>query len=145
MKKKDEKNIDKKIQINMNEYIEMMKKFMQSQIDSGLISAAHDVADGGLVVAIAEMVMKSSLGADISVPDHGNAHGWAFGEDQGRYVVAVDDATGFAAAASAAGIQAVQIGTVNNRDELKLGDEAAISITMMRDRVEGTIPNLMHG
>lgn len=33
MKKKDEKNIDKKIQINMNEYIEMMKKFMQSQIE----------------------------------------------------------------------------------------------------------------
>jgi hypothetical protein len=31
--KKDEKNIDKKKQINMNEYIEMMKKFMQSQIE----------------------------------------------------------------------------------------------------------------
>ena len=45
---------------------------MRQQILAGKINAAHDISDGGLVIAIAEMAMKSGLGANIMVPDTGH-------------------------------------------------------------------------
>ena len=44
-------------------------------------------------------IHSSNFGATIVSPDGGNAHGWAFGEDQGRYVIATDDARAVTTAA----------------------------------------------
>ena len=120
-------------------------EFVQAQIDVGGILSAHDISDGGLAVALAEMAIKSGFGADIKVPANGHAHGWAFGEDQGRYVVTVSDKGAFVTAAKNAGIKITEIGSSNDRSELKFGDEVAISVSDMRDRVENTIPDLMRG
>ena len=79
--------------------------FVRQQILGGGISAAHDIADGGLAVAIAEMAMRSGFGADIAVPKTGNLHGWAFGEDQARFVVTTADSQTLIAAAKEAGIE----------------------------------------
>src|SRR3546814_11800402 len=55
--------------------------------DLGKVSAVHDCADGGLLVAVTEMALAGNIGA-ILEPDAGIAlHAWAFGEDQARYVV----------------------------------------------------------
>ncbi len=51
----------------------------------------HDISDGGLAVALAEMAMASGIGAEVSGSDDYTAAQWWFGEDQGRYIVTVPD------------------------------------------------------
>ncbi len=62
-------------------------EFVREAIDKHMIDACHDVSDGGLLVAVAEMAMASGIGAKIEVPYNTHAHAWAFGEDQARYIV----------------------------------------------------------
>jgi phosphoribosylformylglycinamidine synthase subunit PurL len=60
-------------------------------IADGLISAVHDISDGGLAVALCEMALAGGLGAELSANDEYTAAQWWFGEDQGRYVITVPD------------------------------------------------------
>ncbi len=57
--------------------------WVRELILAGTATAVHDCADGGLLVAIAEMAMAGGVGAAVALPP-GAAQ--AFGEDQGRYV-----------------------------------------------------------
>ena len=52
-----------------------------------MATAVHDVSDGGLLVALAEMAMASGIGAVLEGPTDIAAHAFWFGEDQARYVV----------------------------------------------------------
>ena len=119
--------------------------FVRQQILGGGISAAHDIADGGLAVAIAEMAMRSGFGAEIAVPKTGNLHGWAFGEDQARFVVTTADSQALIAAAKEAGIDITKLGMVSDQGELKFGDNDTISIADLNAVFEGCIPALMAG
>jgi phosphoribosylformylglycinamidine synthase II len=119
--------------------------FVQQQIADGLITAAHDISDGGLAVAVAEMCIAGRIGAQLTLPDGGNRHGWAFGEDQARYIVATSDAGTLLAAATAAGVPAAAIGSTRDGGELQFGDEDAISLEDLSNLVEATIPALMSG
>ncbi|APE28636.1 phosphoribosylformylglycinamidine synthase subunit PurL [Aurantiacibacter gangjinensis] len=66
-------------------------KIVRELIADGLVNAVHDVSDGGLAVALAEMAMAGGIGAEVEGnPDYTDAQWW-FGEDQGRYVVTVPD------------------------------------------------------
>ena len=62
--------------------------FIRSMADLGLLRACHDLSDGGLLVALAEMCLPSGIGIEVTLPN-GEPHAIAFGEDQGRYLVAV--------------------------------------------------------
>jgi phosphoribosylformylglycinamidine synthase II len=64
-------------------------ELVRKLIGEGILSACHDVSDGGLLVAIAEMAMASGLGAAIELKGNAPLFALAFGEDQGRYVVTV--------------------------------------------------------
>jgi len=119
--------------------------FVRQQILGGGINAAHDIADGGLAVAIAEMAMRSEFGAEIAVPKTGNLHGWAFGEDQARFVVTTADSQALIAAAKEAGIDITKLGMVSDQGELKFGDNDTISIADLNAVFEGCIPALMAG
>ena len=119
--------------------------FVRQQILGGGISAAHDIADGGLAVAIAEMAMRSGFGAEIAVPKTGNLHGWAFGEDQARFVVTTADSQALIAAAKEAGIEITKLGMVSDQGGLKFGDNDTISIADLNAVFEGCIPALMAG
>ncbi|MDA0301007.1 MAG: AIR synthase-related protein [Chloroflexi bacterium] len=58
----------------------------------GLLTAAHDLADGGLAVALAEMCILGETGIDASgVEIHGRRDGALFGEAPSRFLVAVAD------------------------------------------------------
>ena len=63
--------------------------FVRALIAEGIATAVHDVSDGGLLVALAEMAMASGIGAELEAPPI-TAHAFWFGEDQARYVVTVD-------------------------------------------------------
>ena len=58
-------------------------------ITDGLINCCHDLADGGLAIAVAEMCLASGMGATIKTSvDAFSRHAWYFGEDQARYLIA---------------------------------------------------------
>lgn len=64
--------------------------FILSMNDLGLLSACHDISDGGLLVALTEMCFPHNVGAELHFPiDVTNPIAYAFGEDQGRYIIAV--------------------------------------------------------
>ena len=64
-------------------------EFVRACIADGSATAVHDLSDGGLLVALAEMAMASGIGGDLDAAPFA-AHAYWFGEDQGRYVITVD-------------------------------------------------------
>ncbi len=68
-------------------------ELVRQLIGDGLVQACHDVSDGGLLVAVAEMSMASEghIGAQLDAPSNLPLHAWCFGEDQGRYILEVSD------------------------------------------------------
>src|SRR5215469_15023242 len=73
--------------------------FVRAAIQSGQVHVVHDLSDGGLIAAAAEMALASDVGAELKAPDEVPAHAWFFGEDQGRYLVATRAAEALLAAA----------------------------------------------
>jgi phosphoribosylformylglycinamidine synthase len=58
-------------------------------IQKGFVAACHDVSDGGLLVALAEMCLPRGIGAQVRFPTGLPAYAYAFAEDQARYVIAI--------------------------------------------------------
>ena len=81
--------------------------FVRSLIQDGKITACHDISDGGLLVAIAEMTYRSGVGADITAS--GDAGFW-FGEDQARYIITTKNGAEILESAKAKNIPANIIG-----------------------------------
>jgi phosphoribosylformylglycinamidine synthase len=85
-------------------------------IRSGAVQSAHDCADGGLLVALAECCMSdpdTGYGADVDLGawDALPLRALLFGEAQGRVVVSTADADAVAAIARRHGVPARTIGT----------------------------------
>ena len=60
-------------------------------IHDGLISSAHDVSMGGILVGLAKMCIKGNKGINIKKPGNlVNYFEYFFGEDQGRYLVEIE-------------------------------------------------------
>ncbi|GAA0278189.1 phosphoribosylformylglycinamidine synthase subunit PurL [Alteraurantiacibacter aestuarii] len=70
-------------------------EFVRELIAAGLVSAVHDVSDGGMAVALAEMALAGGMGADVSGHEQYSQAAWWFGEDQGRYLITVPDVDAF--------------------------------------------------
>ena len=99
----------------------------------------------GLLVALAEMAMAGRTGIRLSAhPREIPGHAFWFGEDQGRYVLAVTDHVSMVRDAEAAGVPAVRIGHSGGQD-LTLPDGATISVTRLREAHERFFPAYMDG
>ena len=106
--------------------------FVRGGILAGTIRACHDVSDGGILVAVAEMAMASGVGARmVTHPRDIPGHAFWFGEDQARYIIAVPDYQAVLRQAEAAGIPALRLGTSGGQD-LTLPDGGTISIERLR-------------
>ncbi|GAB5539968.1 MAG: phosphoribosylformylglycinamidine synthase subunit PurL [Salibacteraceae bacterium] len=66
-----------------------MQKTLTKAIRDGLISAAHDVADGGLITTLVEMSEVNDIGFDVNIQASGRLDAALFGEAQSRVVIAV--------------------------------------------------------
>ena len=119
--------------------------FVRAQIAAGRVAACHDLSDGGLLAALAEMAMAGGIGAEIAVPNQVRiAHAWLFGEDQGRYLLAADPAMAgqVLTAARDAGVPALAIGRTGGED-LTVRGLATISVAELR-RINGAwLPGYM--
>jgi phosphoribosylformylglycinamidine synthase II len=117
--------------------------FVRGRILGGTVAACHDVSDGGLLIAIAEMALAGDVGVRLLAGPEGLApHAFWFGEEQARYVLAVADTAGLIAAAAAAGVPARRLGSTGGRD-LTLPDGATISLDALRRAHERFLPAWM--
>ena len=118
-------------------------EFVRSRIIAGAVRACHDVSDGGLLVAVTEMAMAGRTGARLDpAPDGIAPHAFWFGEDQARYVLAVEDAIGLIAAAEAAGVPARRLGH-SGGDGLTLDANLTISTAILLEAHRRFFPQWM--
>jgi phosphoribosylformylglycinamidine synthase len=117
--------------------------FVRAEIRAGRLAACHDLSDGGLLVALAEMAMAGMRGARLEpAPDGLPAHAFFFGEDQARYLVETADPEAFLAAARAAQVPARRIGTVEGA-ALTLFGRNAISVSALKATNEAWLAQYM--
>src|SRR5262249_3437609 len=108
--------------------------FVAALILDGTSTARHDISDGGLLVAIAEMAIASGIGADLSAaPTDIPAHAHWFGEDQARYLVTVPlpKAEAVQARAKAVNVPVWAIGRTSGATLTPYG-ERTILVTILR-------------
>ena len=118
--------------------------FVRALIRDGLVTAVHDVSDGGLLIALAEMAMASRLGAVLEAPSGIPAYAFWFGEDQARYVITARDADRIMQLAKTAAVPILRLGATGGRI-LAFGDERPVPITDLLKRFEEWLPAYMAG
>jgi phosphoribosylformylglycinamidine synthase len=122
--------------------------FVRNLIRDGLVTAVHDVSDGGLLVALAEMAIAGRIGAKLdsahlSLPPHAR---W-FGEEQARYIITVRDAATMQEIIKrqhAAGVSLGALGETGG-SALIIGDEGSVSLTQLDKAFESWLPTYMAG
>lgn len=116
-----------------------LARFMFAQRD--YIAAAHDLSDGGLVIALLEMLLNSQTGATISISEDPFIH--LFSESAGRILLAVnpEDANYLVGKATDAGITTSRLGK-SGGENFEVSGVCSISMLHIRDAHQSTIPAL---
>ncbi len=118
--------------------------FVRSLIGEGLVTAVHDVSDGGLLIAVAEMAMASGIGAVLEARMEIPAHAFWFGEDQARYVVTAKHADEVVRRAEAAGVPLARIGATGG-NVLAVAGARPLPVDGLKQRFEAWLPNYVAG
>ncbi len=107
-------------------------EFVRAAKGAGLLTAAHDISDGGIAVAAAEMAFACGTGVKLSSEISMTAHEWFFGEDQGRYLLGCKraDLDAVLTMAAAAGVPARHLGKVEG-DQIVLSDRTVALSTAL--------------
>ena len=118
--------------------------FVRGLIVSGAARVVHDLSDGGLIAAAAEMALASNVGATLQLPYDSAAHGELFGEDQARYLLALADPEAVLKAATEAGLTAAVVGQAGGED-LAVDGLFTLPLAKLRAAHEGWMPGFMDG
>ena len=120
--------------------------FVREQIRAGRAHAVHDVSDGGLACAAADMAMASGVGTRLAYTGPVPLFAWMFGEDQARYLVAAkpDAAQEMREEAKAAGVSLEVIGLAGGRF-VSINGGHAVDIIRLKQAHENWMPTLMAG
>jgi phosphoribosylformylglycinamidine synthase len=120
---------------------------VRGMIHAGTATGAHDLSDGGLLVALAEMAMAGGIGARLlAAPTALVPHAYWFGEDQARYLVTVPEAEAGLVLAKMRGceVSCVRIGTTGG-DAIAIAGETPVKIETLRTAFERWLPEYMSG
>ncbi|WP_424932289.1 phosphoribosylformylglycinamidine synthase subunit PurL [Amaricoccus macauensis] len=117
--------------------------FIRKAKSVGLVSAAHDLSDGGLAVAAAEMALASGHGITIRDEPSLTSAGWFFGEDQGRYLIACrpGKAAELEAAAQASDVPFAPVGECGGAD-IRLG-KSTVALDVLRETHGSALTKLL--
>ena len=124
----------------------------------GMVSAAHDVADGGIAQTLVEMALRSGVGARVWPIDGVDPFTFLFSESAGRAVVVLprSEELRFTQMCEARGLPAYRIGVVDSG----LADQAGlpsgvqviefsgyltITLDELRRAHESTLPSVLQG
>jgi phosphoribosylformylglycinamidine synthase len=124
--------------------------FVRGLIEAGRVDTCHDVSDGGLLVALAEMAMASGngrggIGASVGQAGAPEAIPFWFGEDQARYVIAAPfaEAEKIVAEARAAYIPVAELGKTGG-DAISIGGDS-VKVATLKAGFEAWFPHYMAG
>ena len=118
-------------------------EFVAALIRNGRVSAVHDLSDGGLAVALAEMAIAGGIGGIVEAEGR-LSHAFFFGEDQGRYVLtapAVESAA-LAEEAKRLNVPFSRIGATGG-DTLRLGQATPVALAALSKAYESWLPAYM--
>ncbi|WP_119308044.1 phosphoribosylformylglycinamidine synthase subunit PurL [Cohaesibacter haloalkalitolerans] len=117
--------------------------FVREAIRAGEINAAHDISDGGLGVAVAEMAIRTGLGCTIELPSK-DTHIAFYAEDQARYLITCDKdgVEALIAKAKAAGVPLEQIGSVAG-EKLTVAGQGSVDVSKLATAHESWFPAYM--
>ncbi len=130
--------------------------FVRGLVEQGLVNAVHDVSDGGIACAAAEMALEVDLHVRV-MGRFGDCRGLFFGEDHGRYLISLtmDAAGSVSAMAQSAAIPFEHVGdfipepfTEGPGVFLTLGDIEKghiLPLSRLREAHEGWLPRYMAG
>jgi phosphoribosylformylglycinamidine synthase len=118
--------------------------FVRGLIRAGQVHAVHDLSDGGLAIAAAEMALASGVGMELSPTSALHAHAFLFGEDQGRYLIATTEPDPIVAAAHTAGLNVALAGQAGGAD-FACHTLFRIPLARLRAAHEGWMPAYMAG
>ena len=118
-----------------------LANFMYAQRD--YIAAAHDLSDGGLAVALIEMLLQSKTGAKISI--HGDPFMHLFSESTGRILIAVapEDSNYLVGKATDVGITTTRLGK-SGGENLEISGVLSLSMLHIKEAHQRTIPALFN-
>jgi len=112
-------------------------------ISEDLVTASHDVSEGGLLVTIAEMALAGDIGVTLQPPvGDVTQHAWLFGEDQARYVITTKNEKAIHNAAIRAGVFALTVGKTGG-SSLTVKPDCTISVEELRIIHESWLPDYM--
>ncbi|WP_405599600.1 phosphoribosylformylglycinamidine synthase subunit PurL [Streptomyces sp. NBC_01410] len=122
----------------------LLGEILISASRDGMIDAAHDLSDGGLIQAVVESCLRGGTGARLIVPDGLDAFTFLFSESAGRAVVSVprSEELRFNDMCGARGLPVTRIGVVDG-DEVDVQGEFSIALSELRTAHEETIPGLL--
>ncbi len=119
-------------------------EFVRHLIETGVITTCHDLSDGGLALALAEMVIKSKKGIKAQLTGQTPPHAELFGEDQARYLIAVNaqKLPKVIEAGKQSSIDLQIVGKVEG-DYLEVENHFKLSVDSLHDAYENWFPNFM--
>ncbi|KIZ19601.1 phosphoribosylformylglycinamidine synthase subunit PurL [Streptomyces natalensis] len=123
---------------------QLLAEILISASRDGMVDAAHDLSDGGLVQALVESCLRGGKGARLVVPDGLDPFVFLFSESAGRAIVAVprSEELRFTDMCGARGLPATRIGVIDGA-EIDVQGQFSISLSELRESYEGTIPGLI--
>jgi phosphoribosylformylglycinamidine synthase len=116
--------------------------FVRAAIQAGQVRTVHDLSDGGLIAAAAEMALASGVGVQLNLSDELPAQAWLFGEDQARYLIATPAADALLQAAEANGVYAHIVGAAGG-DTVAAPGLFSLPLERLRAAHEGWLPAYM--
>ncbi|MFF2850250.1 phosphoribosylformylglycinamidine synthase subunit PurL [Streptomyces sp. NPDC058001] len=122
----------------------LLAEILISASRDGMVDAAHDLSDGGLIQAVTESCLRGGKGARLVLPDGLDAFTFLFSESAGRAVVAVprSEELRFNDMCGARGLPVTRIGVVDG-DAIEVQGEFALSLAELREAHGATIPGLL--
>jgi phosphoribosylformylglycinamidine synthase II len=121
----------------------LLAEVLSSASRDGLVSAAHDLSEGGLAQAIVESALAGETGCRIVLPEDANPFVALFSESAGRALVAVAraDESRFTAMCEARGLPVTRIGVVDqDSDSIEIQDLFTVSLAELRATSEAVLP-----
>jgi phosphoribosylformylglycinamidine synthase len=118
-------------------------ELVRNLVNDGLVLGVHDAADGGLGLALAEMAVRSGVGAVVR-PPRGADHRWLFAESPSRFVLAVDPAalSEVHRRHATAGVPAEVVGDAGG-DRLSVGGLVDLPLAEAATAWRGRLPGLL--
>ncbi|MGH3722930.1 MAG: phosphoribosylformylglycinamidine synthase subunit PurL [Mycobacterium sp.] len=124
---------------------QLLAQVLTAASRDGLISAAHDLSEGGLIQAALESALAGETGCRILLPEGADPFTFLFSESAGRVLVAIPrtEESRFLSMCEARQLPAVRIGVVDQgSDSVEVQGQFSVTLAELREVHESVLPRL---